>query len=1138
MAEELISLELVASLRREQQRSWQSGERVPAEAYLQRHPGLQADAEAALELIYNEIIIRQQLGEAPRLEEYQQRFPPLAARLELLLEVHAALETCPSPAATSLFVAADPRVPAPGAATDLPPIPGYEILEELGRGGMGVVYKARQVGLNRLVALKLLRWGPDSSPEERARFHAEAEAAARLQHPNVVQIYEVGEQDGRPFLSLEYLEGGSLARRLDGTPRPAREAAGLVLTLAGAVHAIHRLQIVHRDLKPDNVLLTADGTPKVADFGLAKLLDSEQGRTESGAVLGTPSYMAPEQAQGQRKRIGPATDVYALGAILYELLTGRPPFRAETPIDTVLQVIAEEPVPPARLNPKLPRDLETICLKCLMKEPGKRYASVAALGDDLQRFLEGKPIQARPAETAERLVKWVKRRPAVAGLTAAVVLAVIGLALGGLLFTLELRAQRDSALFARGLAEAAGYATQMTLAHKEWEQGNLAETLRLLDQCQAEARGWEHAFLRSLCANRMDSQQTMELGLTNPRNIILSPYGDRLACVDNNSVEVWDFPNRQRLFPLVKGWTASGLAFSSDNRLLAGIGKALVNNGEEQIQIKVWELAAGKEILSEIVSVRFDPMTDYRSQMAFSPDGLRLALVIGGVLRLWDIASGAGVIYILGSTLSAHALAFHPEGQRLAYASDDKVITVWDLAARRDVLHMRGHGNEVTLLAFSPDGKILASSSRDKTVKLWNPASGEEVATLKGHTMAVDSLAFCPAEKYLATGSNRLMYDPKSKRWYYPGEVKVWDLVTGRNIFTGGDWGGVSDIAFSADCRHLTSINPSGIIRLWSLISQPDALTLQSPTGFAGSLAFRADKDFLVSTTGTLDPEKRLTVWDLATGKPASGMAAVIPELTFGTLSPDGECVTAIIDQKTVKVWDVTNGNEILTLGTKKGNIRGVALSLDRKRLATLEQSKWNAQKGKHVEMIRIWNAVTGRELIAFEESLGVYVLPVFSADGKLAIPCSGETATQFKIWSEASGEVVTFEGPPEAIYGVAFNPAGTQLATAGSGGSIRLWDATTGKLTLTLHGHARIPGEVFGSVFCLAFSPDGKRLASGSWDSTVKLWDTHTGQDVFTLSGHTGAIRRLVFSSSGSRLASAADDQTIRIWTVRQGTE
>ena len=258
-------------------------------------------------------------------------------------------------------------------------VAGYEILGVLGRGGMGVVYKARQVKLGRLVALKMILAGAPCRQQDRDRFRTEAEAIARLQHPNIVQVHEVGEHDGKPFFSLEFCSGGSLDRKLNGTPLPAQEAARLLETLARAMQAAHDQSVIHRDLKPANVLLAADGTPKITDFGLAKKLD-DVGQTAIGAIMGTPSYMAPEQASGKSKEIGPAADVYALGAILYECLTGRPPFKAATPLDTILQVVSDEPVPPSQLQPKTPRDLETICLKCLHKEAGKRYASAAAAG--------------------------------------------------------------------------------------------------------------------------------------------------------------------------------------------------------------------------------------------------------------------------------------------------------------------------------------------------------------------------------------------------------------------------------------------------------------------------------------------------------------------------------------------------------------------------------------------------------------------------------------------------------------------------------------------------------------------------------------------------------------------------------------
>jgi serine/threonine-protein kinase len=321
----------------------------------------------------------------------------------------------------------------PPEGTALPQVPGYEVEAVLGSGGMGIVFRARHLRLNRPVALKMALAGAQAGLHEKARFQREAEAAAGLRHPNVVQIYDVGDAGGQPYFTMELVDGGSLAQKLAGAPQPARQAAQLVATLAGAVQAAHERGIVHRDLKPANVLLAADGTPKISDFGLARWQDDEAALTQTGVPVGTPSYMAPEQGQGHRDAIGPATDVYALGAILYELLTGRPPFRAETAAATLQQVLAEDPAPPSRLNPRVPRDLETICLKCLHKEPPRRYASAAALAEDLKRYGRGEPIAARPAGRRERLARWVRRHPAAAGLLASLTVLIAATGTGGLL---------------------------------------------------------------------------------------------------------------------------------------------------------------------------------------------------------------------------------------------------------------------------------------------------------------------------------------------------------------------------------------------------------------------------------------------------------------------------------------------------------------------------------------------------------------------------------------------------------------------------------------------------------------------------------------------------------------------------------
>jgi tRNA A-37 threonylcarbamoyl transferase component Bud32 len=343
-------------------------------------------------------------------------------------------------------------VPPGKTRAEGPALPGYEILGVLGHGAMGVVYKARHLKLNRLVALKMVLAGPHARPQELARFHTEAEAVARLQHPHIVQIYEVGEHDGLPFFSLEYIDGTSLSQRIDGKPQPPREAAALVEQLAQAMAIAHERGIIHRDLKPANVLLTREGTAKIADFGLAKRLEDDSALTKAGTLMGTPSYMSPEQARGEIDEVGPLADLYSLGAILYELLTGRPPFAGTTMLDTLTQVRNQEPVPPSRLQPKCPRDLETIALKCLEKEPGKRYANCEALANDLQLFIAGKPIKARPVSVAERAWRWCRRNPRVAALSTVVGVLLIFAAVALVSIVVGQRQERQAVAQTRKIA--------------------------------------------------------------------------------------------------------------------------------------------------------------------------------------------------------------------------------------------------------------------------------------------------------------------------------------------------------------------------------------------------------------------------------------------------------------------------------------------------------------------------------------------------------------------------------------------------------------------------------------------------------------------------------------------------------------
>jgi tetratricopeptide (TPR) repeat protein len=418
-----------AALLEEQSSRWQRGDHVLVEELLASKVWLQNDPEAVLDLVTNELLLRQQSGESPQLEEYQRRFPHLAEPLALQFEVEQAIhEGSPSlDTASAAPTIVSPRV-NPGGETAPPAVPGYEILKELGRGSMGVVFKARHLRLNRVVALKMILAGDYAGVDERLRFLAEAEAIAAVKHPGIVAVFDYGTHDSQPFFSLEFCEGGSLAGRLAGNPLPPNEAAHLVEQMARAVHAAHERGIIHRDLKPGNVLLASDGTPRVTDFGLAKRIEGS-GLTATGIVLGTPSYMSPEQARAS-KDVGPLADVYALGAILYECLTGAPPHKAASIYDTLLQVVHDDPVPPRTLKPKVPRDLETVCLKCLHKQPGRRYSSAAELADDLGRFRAGEPTRARPMGRVERLSRCCLRHPARAAMAAC---ALFVLTFGGFL---------------------------------------------------------------------------------------------------------------------------------------------------------------------------------------------------------------------------------------------------------------------------------------------------------------------------------------------------------------------------------------------------------------------------------------------------------------------------------------------------------------------------------------------------------------------------------------------------------------------------------------------------------------------------------------------------------------------------------
>jgi WD40 repeat protein len=802
----------------------------------------------------------------------------------------------------------DPTRPMPGPGgtappTPLPQIPGYELRRVLGRGGMGVVYLALHVPLKRLVALKTLPATP-VTPGQLARFRTEAEALARLQHPNVVPVYDVGEWEGHPYFTMEYVDGPALADLLDGRPQDADEAAALVEVLARAVHAVHRCGIVHRDIKPANVLLAsggrkppdqatgglrpplADYTPKLTDFGVAKDLASSSRLTRTGTAVGTPSYMAPEQVRGGA--VGPAADVYSLGSVLYELLTGRPPFDAPTPVEVIAQLAHDEPLAPSRLRPRLPRDLETICLRCLEKSPRRRYASAEDLADDLRRFRAREPIRARPVGPLGRAYRWCHRRPLVAGLLA--LSAGLALALVVTLVVFDARLSEKAAEEQRQIVR-----INITVGALEMEDGDcFAAVLRFSEALRLdpdEAHGAAHrtriatALRQGPSLLRVRAHDGRVLGAS------LGPSAWRVVSAGaGGAVEVWDALTGDRIGePVRADEEPAGATLSADGRLVAVAGPG----GE----VRVWEVAAGQPRVLRADGGRV-------VGMAFGPDGRSLLLrYADGSARLWDVASEPGPLPAPWSGASVAAVsdggrwlltidadhaarvwdlanrtaagpplpldgavrraAISPDGRRLALLGEDGDLRVRDREGARWFRAPASPGRVVSHVAFSPDGEQVVTAGGGPWVRLWRPVKGE-VLDVSSRGAAFTDAHFSPDGRLVIAGAGT--------------EVHVWEAATGRPLTPplrhGAPFAGAASVA---DGGRLITLTRQGTVCVWGLARPPEPGDDPSPEELA------ADRGAGLVTLG-----RRTTI-----------------RVSHSALSPDGRRLIAAGEDGSVRVWDV-----------------------------------------------------------------------------------------------------------------------------------------------------------------------------------------------------------------------------------------
>jgi WD40 repeat protein len=1002
----------------------------------------------------------------------------------------------------------------------------FALRSVVGTGAFGTVYRAHDPQLDRTVAVKVPRAGNPPGGQELDRFLREARSTAQLRHPAIVPVYEVGQENGQPYLVSDFVEGVTLDDRLSAGPLPLRESAALVQAVAEALEHAHQHGVIHRDIKPSNIMIRGDGTPAVMDFGLAKRAAGEITMTLDGQVLGTPAYMSPEQAGGESHKVDGRSDVYSLGVVLYRLLTGELPFRGN-PRMLLHQVLHDEPKSPRSLNDRIPRDLETITLKAMAREPHRRYGTAAAFATDLRHWLAGEPIAARPVGEFEKAWRWTRRHPALVGLMVAAGVAGLAIVAAGFFVAYNTRLQaayrsevaaRKTAVEQRGLAvkaqgeaqqalktavEQRGLAVQaqgeaqraLALANRylyflrvnqadaAWHDNQPERASDLLDACPPAERGWEwnyvdhqrHAFLLEFKGHT----RTVT-------SVAYSPDGRRIASASSDgTVKVWEAATGQEALTF-RGHTGgvTGVAYSPDGRRLASAG---IDN-----TVKVWDAATGQEALT---------LRGHRSGVtgvAYSPDGRRLATAsIDETVKVWEAATGQEVLTLRGHWGAVNGVAYSPDGRRLASASNDRTVKVWEAATGQGAFTLHGHTGPVTGVVYSPDGRRLASASSDGTVKVWEAATGQEALTFRGHTGWVRGVAYSPDGRRLASaGIDRT--------------VKVWDAETGQEAFTlRGHTGQVTGVAYSPDGRRVASASVHGTVKVWDAATvQEEALTLRGHTGGVLGVAYSPDGRRVASASS----DGTVKVWDTATVQEALAFRGHTGPATGVVYSPDGRRVASSSHDGTVKVWEAATGQEALTFRGHSGWVRGVAYSPDGRRIASASND----------ETVKVWDVATVQEALTLRGHSGWVLRVAYSPDGRgLA---SADFDGTVKVWDAATGqEALTFRHT-SVIAGVAYSPDGRRLATASWDRTVKVWDVGTGREALTLRGHT-------GPVRGIAYGPDGRRIASASDDGTVKIWDVETGQEALSLRGHSGAIESPAYSPDGRRIASAGSDGTVKVW-------
>jgi WD40 repeat protein/serine/threonine protein kinase len=1021
----------------------------------------------------------------------------------------------------------------------------FVVLRALARGGLGVVSVALDREFNREVALKEILAERADEPGSRDRFLLEAEVTGRLEHPGVVPLYGLGrDAEGRPFYAMRLVKGRTMKEEIErfhrdwnGPTAPGRrrttaarrglelrQLLGRFLAVCHTVGYAHSRGVIHRDLKPSNILLGPYGETLVVDWGLAKVVGrpdrhdrsrdgaaeeatlhpsslSGTSETMDGTAVGTPAYMSPEQAEGRPDRIGPASDVFGLGATFYCLLTGRPPFQGGAE-DLFLKIRNGNFPHPRAIDPRIPGPLAAICLKAMAVEPSRRYPSPRALADDIEHWLADEPISVYREPISTRLTRWGRRhRTAAVAIGVLLVTAVLGLAAGTLLLgranTLveqqRLRAEETARTLAGQL-----YVDRINLAQRAWLDADVRRVRELLGDCRPRSpgdpdlRGFEWYYLDHLCGAGYEAFRE-HVGPV--WGVAFSPDGARLASAGGDGAVILRELAGGRAVSILRGHTGMvrAVAFGPGGRRLASVGL--------DRSIRIRDGRSGRPIATYTANATID-------SVAISPDGRRLATGgLDGVITIRDAESGRPLATLEGHSGPVFGLDFAPDGGRLASASLDRTARIWDLATKETVATFQGHEGSVLAVSFSPDGTRVVSCGDERVVRVWDARTGKEVMTLGGHAKWVRAVRYSPDGARIASAGQ-------------DQTVRLWDARSGRPIATlRGHTDDVRAVAFHPDGTRLASAGIDGSVNLWGPDAGQDHATLLGHTEAPRGVAFSPDGARLASCG--LDGTVR--IWDPRSRRPIATLSGHKDWVRDVAFDPRGRYLASASRDGTVRLWDTGRWGSSRTIvgnADTRDHVNALfclALSPDGARVAAAGADG----------TVRIWDAATG-SLVHHVKGHDRYVWALaFSPDGG-RLASAGEDRV-VKVWDHADlgRPKQTFSGHEGSIWALAFSPDGRRLATASEDRTVRIWDPRQGRSERILKGHS---GQVHG----VAFSCDGRRLASAALDGTVRLWDTETGEQLLALTGAAEMFWCVAMSPDGARIVAGDQGARVLLWDSR----